>query len=101
MRSDILNLSRRTLCALVAMATGSAVSLLAPAVTVTLSALTVTTASAQTVSAWAPNVAYTAGTVVSYNGTDYKCLQSHTSEVGWEPPNVPALWTAVGAASGG
>ncbi|WP_214412222.1 glycosyl hydrolase family 18 protein [Sphaerisporangium fuscum] len=42
--------------------------------------------------AWAPNTAYTAGQVVSYNGVDYKCLQSHTSLPGWEPPNVPALW---------
>ncbi|WP_349290090.1 carbohydrate-binding protein [Thermoanaerobacterium thermosaccharolyticum] len=22
----------------------------------------------------------------------YKCIQAHTSLVGWEPPNVPALW---------
>jgi chitinase len=42
--------------------------------------------------AWQPNHAYTAGTLVSYNGHNYKCLQSHTSMVGWEPPNVPALW---------
>jgi chitinase len=25
----------------------------------------------------------------------YRCLQSHTSLVGWEPPNVPALWQLV------
>ncbi|GII82262.1 hypothetical protein Ssi03_02520 [Sphaerisporangium siamense] len=42
--------------------------------------------------AWAPYTAYTAGTVVSYNGVDYQCLQSHTSLPGWEPSNVPALW---------
>ncbi|MFW5437009.1 carbohydrate-binding protein [Paenibacillus apiarius] len=29
---------------------------------------------------------------VAYNGTVYKCVQSHTSLQGWEPPNVPALW---------
>ncbi|MCW2882566.1 MAG: Chitinase-like protein [Sphaerisporangium sp.] len=45
--------------------------------------------------AWAPNTAYTVGTLVSYNGVDYKCIQSHTSQVGWEPPNVPALWGPV------
>ena len=42
--------------------------------------------------AWAPNVSYTVGTIVSYAGLNYKCLQSHTSQTGWEPPNVPALW---------
>lgn len=26
------------------------------------------------------------------NGLTYKVLQSHTTQVGWEPPNVPALW---------
>src|ERR1700722_2038412 len=26
---------------------------------------------------------------------EYKCLQAHTSQVGWEPPNVPALWQRV------
>jgi chitinase len=44
---------------------------------------------------WAPNVAYTVGDEVTYNGVTYKCLQSHTSQVGWEPPNVPALWQPV------
>ena len=42
--------------------------------------------------AWAPNTAYSVGTIVSYNGSNYRCLQAHTSLVGWEPSNVPALW---------
>ncbi|MCK8497397.1 fibronectin type III domain-containing protein [Myxococcus fulvus] len=42
--------------------------------------------------AWAPNTAYTVGDIVSYSGKGYDCRQSHTSLVGWEPPNVPALW---------
>ena len=42
--------------------------------------------------AWAPNVAYNVGNLVTYNGSTYKCLQAHTSLVGWEPPAVPALW---------
>ncbi|MFF0773006.1 glycosyl hydrolase family 18 protein [Nonomuraea wenchangensis] len=42
--------------------------------------------------AWAPWTAYATGAVVTYNGVDYVCLQSHTSQPGWEPPNVPALW---------
>ena len=47
--------------------------------------------------AWAANVAYSVGQIVSYSGENYKCLQAHTSEVGWEPPNVPALWSPTGA----
>src|SRR5690349_10058586 len=46
--------------------------------------------------AWAPNTYYTVGTIVTYNGNDYKCIQAHTSLVGWEPPNVPALWQLIG-----
>jgi chitinase len=42
--------------------------------------------------AWAPNIAYKAGEIVSYNGKNYKCIQAHTSLAGWEPSNVPALW---------
>ncbi len=45
--------------------------------------------------AWAPNTAYTVGQLVTYAGRTYKCLQSHTSLTGWEPPNVPALWQPV------
>ncbi|MGC9668429.1 carbohydrate-binding protein [Planosporangium sp. 12N6] len=41
---------------------------------------------------WQPNTAYTAGQQVTYGGHTYRCLQSHTSLPGWEPPNVPALW---------
>lgn len=42
--------------------------------------------------AWAPNVFYAVGTRVSYGGRNYECRQAHTSLVGWEPPNVLALW---------
>ncbi|GII21560.1 carbohydrate-binding protein [Planosporangium mesophilum] len=41
---------------------------------------------------WQPNTAYTVGQQVTYGGHTYRCLQSHTSQPGWEPPNVPALW---------
>ncbi len=44
---------------------------------------------------WAPNTAYSIGSLVMFNGVEYKCIQAHTSEVGWEPPNVPALWQPV------
>lgn len=41
---------------------------------------------------WQPWTAYTIGDIVTYNGAEYECRQSHTSQPGWEPPNVPALW---------
>lgn len=44
---------------------------------------------------WAAAVEYAVGDVVAYptaDSTRYECLQAHTSLVGWEPPNVPALW---------
>src|SRR5215510_8407310 len=44
---------------------------------------------------WAPNVSYAVNDTVTYNGVTYKCLQAHTSQVGWEPPVVPALWQVV------
>jgi chitinase len=50
---------------------------------------------AQTIPNWAPNTAYSIGSLVMYQGVEYKCIQAHTSEVGWEPPNVPALWQPV------
>ena len=57
--------------------------------TVTATTATTTTPGA---SPWAANVAYTLGTLVTYNGATYECRQPHTSLVGWEPSNVPALW---------
>lgn len=45
--------------------------------------------------AWAAQTAYAVGDQVTYQGTTYSCLQAHTSQVGWEPPNVPALWQPV------
>jgi predicted carbohydrate-binding protein with CBM5 and CBM33 domain len=44
---------------------------------------------------WAPNRAYAVGATVTYNGLSYRCRQAHTSLVGWEPPNVPALWERI------
>ncbi|MCM3340398.1 glycosyl hydrolase family 18 protein [Paenibacillus sp. MER TA 81-3] len=42
--------------------------------------------------AWSAGTAYQLNDEVTHNGTVYKCVQSHTSLQGWEPPNVPALW---------
>ena len=45
--------------------------------------------------AWAVDTAYTLGERIRYDGKLYRCEQAHTSQTGWEPPNVPALWTEV------
>ncbi|MDR6227301.1 carbohydrate-binding protein [Desmospora profundinema] len=44
---------------------------------------------------WQPKVAYSKGDRVTYQGSLYECLQAHTSQDGWEPDRVPALWKAV------
>jgi hypothetical protein len=41
---------------------------------------------------WAPWTAYTIGERVTYQGVEYECRQSHTSQPGWQPPAVLALW---------
>ncbi len=45
--------------------------------------------------AWAAGIDYAAQIRVRYGEKLYKCVQAHTSQAGWEPPNVPALWTEV------
>lgn len=44
---------------------------------------------------WAAGQAYTAGHKVQHGGKLWSCLQSHTSQTGWEPENAPALWTEI------
>ena len=44
---------------------------------------------------WAADTAYEAGVRVRYMGKLYRCEQAHSSQEGWEPPAVPALWTEV------
>jgi hypothetical protein len=57
---------------------------------------------------WEAGVGYVVGDLVGYASdaiaetssgseqpaepTHYECLQAHTSQIGWEPPNAPALW---------
>ncbi|GAA4681432.1 dioxygenase [Streptomyces chumphonensis] len=43
---------------------------------------------------WKAGSAYRSGDRVTYGGSGYVCLQAHTAQAGWEPPNVPALWRA-------
>lgn len=44
---------------------------------------------------WAAGIAYTAGYKVQDNVRLWRCLQAHTSQAGWEPENVPALWEEI------
>jgi hypothetical protein len=41
---------------------------------------------------WTTEQSYNIGDVVTYNGQDYECIQAHTSQAGWTPTVVPALW---------
>jgi len=58
------------------------------------------------VAAWSGNsVAYSVGSLVTYpvSGVNhlYKCIQAHTSQAGWMPPAVPALWQDLGPCPAG
>lgn len=44
---------------------------------------------------WAVGVAYLVTERVRFDGALYRCEQAHTSQDGWEPGQVPALWTEV------
>ena len=45
--------------------------------------------------AWAAGTAYALDERVRCGGKLYKCVQAHTSQAGWEPPDTTALWTEV------
>ncbi|WP_214326097.1 carbohydrate-binding protein [Nonomuraea sediminis] len=83
----------------VAVVTALATTALAAAPSLTGAPRPAAVAAAQAYAAWAPNVSYKVGDRVTYNGTDYECIQAHTSLTGWEPPNVPALWKPVGTST--
>lgn len=44
---------------------------------------------------WSYPVAYAIGDHVMYAGIEYVCRQAHTSQAGWTPPAVLALWLPV------
>ena len=52
----------------------------------------VTAAQCDSAGAWSAWTAYAMGNVVSFEGSHYVCVQSHTSQPGWVPAAVPALW---------
>lgn len=41
---------------------------------------------------WEPGTGYAVGDRRQYDGLLYRCVQAHTSQDGWTPPAVPALW---------
>jgi len=41
---------------------------------------------------WTAGKAYVVGEVCVYAHVLYECIQAHTAQVGWEPPEVPALF---------
>lgn len=43
-------------------------------------------------SLWEVGVAYAVGDRRQYDGLLYRCVQAHTSQADWTPPQVPALW---------
>lgn len=48
-----------------------------------------------TVPEWAIGVSYKVGDKATYQGVAYSCVQAHSAQAGWDPPHVPALWTAA------
>ena len=44
---------------------------------------------------WTTNQAFSIGSIVTYGGSSYRCLQAHTSIAGWTPDIVPALWEKI------
>lgn len=44
---------------------------------------------------WDSTTAYTKDARVRYEGTLYKCLQSHTAQAAWTPTAAPSLWAKV------
>ena len=41
---------------------------------------------------WESGTTYEVGDRRQYDSLLYRCVQAHTSQVGWTPPQVPALW---------
>ena len=50
---------------------------------------------------WAAGVDYAVGDRRRFSDALYKCAQAHTSQTGWEPPNVPALCVVIDAGHAG
>ena len=44
---------------------------------------------------WASGTDCTAGYKVQHCGKLWRCIQAHTSQIGWEPENAASLWTEI------
>lgn len=44
---------------------------------------------------WAADKAYAVDERIRYGEKLYRCVQAHTSQADWIPPETPALWTEV------
>lgn len=44
---------------------------------------------------WAADTAYSLDERIRYGDKLYRCVQAHTSQADWIPPETPALWTEV------
>ena len=44
---------------------------------------------------WKADILCTVGVRMYHEGVLYRCLQEHTSQIGWEPNNAPSLWAKV------
>ena len=44
---------------------------------------------------WQTGLFVQIGDVYSYGGFLWRCIQAHTTQTGWEPDKVPALWHKV------
>ena len=47
-------------------------------------------------SPWESSVQYKVGDIRRDSNKLYRCLQAHTSQEGWNPETVPALWARIG-----
>ncbi len=45
--------------------------------------------------AWQAGLSTQIGDVYSHGGFLWRCIQAHTTQTGWEPDKVPALWRKV------
>lgn len=49
---------------------------------------------------WTVGVAYAVGDIVLYDAVEYRCLQAHTGQAGWEPSVAATLWELVDPGTG-
>lgn len=56
--------------------------------------------SAEMFAEWMPDTEYAVGDRRRHGDLLYKCRQAHTSQAGWEPNAVPALWSVISIEDG-